>query len=350
MSTSPARLALLLIIALALAACGADDADPPDSADDADDAAADAGDDVDTGDEDPVSVAFFGFAQANSFAQATFSGVEQAVDELGGSAEFFDGDFDAQTQVSQIQDAITSQRFDVFVVQANDGAAVVPAVEEAIAAGITVVAEFTPVGSNYDTVEPQVDGMIFAGDVPTVNGEVLGDLGVQACEGIDPCQVVYLQGFQALPLDNARTDAVLARLGEEPSIEVVATPEGGYTVESGLQATQDVLLAHPDVDVIIGSSQATGGAEQAIADAGLSTDDIALIGNGGSRQAVTAVQEGRWFATYFLPEAEAGRVATELGIRAFRGEDVDTAVDTSELGPRAGTADVLEGITADYDD
>ncbi|MFC4006485.1 substrate-binding domain-containing protein [Nonomuraea purpurea] len=51
---------------------------------------------------------------------------------------------DAQAQVRQLQDAVTAQRFDVFVVQANDGAAVVPAVRSAVQAGISVVVHFTP--------------------------------------------------------------------------------------------------------------------------------------------------------------------------------------------------------------
>src|SRR5919201_2963366 len=65
-------------------------------------------------------VAFFGFAAANSFAQATWSGVQQAAKACNASAKFFDPNFNAQTQVSQIQDAITTGQYQVFIVQAND--------------------------------------------------------------------------------------------------------------------------------------------------------------------------------------------------------------------------------------
>ena len=73
-------------------------------------------------------------------------------------SKFFDPNFDSAKQVSQIQDAITSGEYQAFIVQANDGNAVVPAIQEAIEDGITVVAEFTPVGTRYDTIEPQVAG------------------------------------------------------------------------------------------------------------------------------------------------------------------------------------------------
>ena len=72
---------------------------------------------------------------------------------------------------------------------------------------------------------------------------------LMACEelGVDPCKVAYLQGFRALPLDNARTEAVLAGLEAAENVEVVASPEGGYTQATGLAAAQDVLQANPDV-------------------------------------------------------------------------------------------------------
>ena len=76
------------------------------------------------------AVAFFGFAAANSFAQATWKGVQQAAKACGASTKFFDPNFNSQTQVSQIQDAITTGQYQVFVVQANDGNAVVPAVRQ----------------------------------------------------------------------------------------------------------------------------------------------------------------------------------------------------------------------------
>ena len=76
---------------------------------------------------------------------------------------------------------------------------------------ITDVGEFTPIGTRYDTIEPQVDGLIFVGEPPTENGEGLADMAIQACGERDPCRVVYLEGFKALPLDNARIHPVIAR-------------------------------------------------------------------------------------------------------------------------------------------
>ena len=302
---------------------------------------------------DELAVAFFGFARANSFAGATWTGIEQYAEAHNATAEFFDPNFDAQVQVSQIQDAVTTGRFDVFVVQANDGQAVIPAVQSAIAAGITVVIEFTPVGTSYDTADPQVEGTINLLDVPTLNGEALGQLGLDACEdaGTDPCQVAYLEGFKTLPLDNARTEAVKEVL-EGGGAQVVASVEGGYTNDSGRQAMQDVLQSNPDVDVVIGSTQAIAGA------AGVVGDDVRLIGNGGSRQAIDAVRDGEWFGAYCTPEVTAGETAAALGLAAARGESVPASNTYEGLTPAdvtwpegmLCTADTVGDVEGQYDE
>jgi ribose transport system substrate-binding protein len=330
-------LAVALLLALgAFAACGSDD-----------DSGGGGGGSADSGGKEVKKIAFFGFASANSFAQATYSGIKEEAAKQGVEVKFFDPNFDSAKQVSQIQNAITTGEYQAFIVQANDGNAVVPPIREAIEEGITVVGEFTPIGTKYDTIEPQVPGMIFVGEPPTENGTALGEMGVDACKGMDPCNVAYLEGFKALPLDNARTDAVKAALGKAPNVKVVASLEGGYTQDTGLKAAQNVLQAHPDVNVMIGSSQAIAGAEQAVKDAGAK---VKLIGNGGSRQAVQAVKSGRWFATYVIAEKSAGAKATELAIKKAKGEDVPQSFDTRTLQEPKGTKQSLGDFEGQYDE
>ncbi|GAA2621388.1 hypothetical protein GCM10010411_66620 [Actinomadura fulvescens] len=296
-------------------------------------------------------IAFFGFAKANSFSAATFEGVREQARKAGGTAEFFDPNFDAQTQVRQLQDATTSGRFGVFVIQANDGTAVMGAVRAAVQKGIAVVVQFTPVGPRYDTVQPQVPGTISLVDVPTENGKRLGRLAIAACgsKKLKPCRVAYLEGMKTLPLDNARTKAVVETLKSAPDVRVTAQIEGGYTRDSGRKAMQDLLQAHPDVNVVIGSSQALFGA-QVVAK---NRKNIVYVANGGSRQAVKEVRDGRWFGIPYLAVKTAGAKAAELGLAKARGENVPAATDVSSLAPGAeATRDVIvsSGIVGEYDE
>jgi ribose transport system substrate-binding protein len=331
-------LAVLAALAMTVVACGSD-------GETAAEAPAATGGEA----KEVKKIAFFGFAAANSFAQATWVGVQDAAKQEGVEAKFFDPNFDGAKQVSQIQDAIASGAYEAFVIQANDGNAVVPAIEEAIDAGIAVVAEFVPVGTRYDTLEPQVEGMIFVGEPTTEIGEALADLAIEACEGVDPCNVAFLEGSKALPLDNARTDAFKARLETVANVKLVASVEGGYSQDTGLKAAQDVLQANDDVDVMVGSSQAILGAQQAVEDAGLA-EQMKLIGNGGSRQAVSNVKTGKWFAAYVFAERSNGEKAAEIAIAAARGEDVPSSFDTRELRDPIGTKERLGDFEGQYDE
>jgi ribose transport system substrate-binding protein len=332
----------------ALAACGSDDDSSTGTAaagaTGASTAAATTG-----GDTKVSDIAFFGFAGANSFAQATWAGIQEQAQKDGVKAKFFDPNFDAAKQVSQMQNAIASGEYQAFVVQANDGNAVVPVIREALKAGIKVVAEFTPVGSDYSSIKPQVPGMIFVGEPPVANGTALGELGVEACADLNPCNVAYLEGNPSLPLDVAREKALEQALSKDPNAKLVAKVVGGYTKADGLKAGQNVLQAHPDVNVMIGSSQALAGAEQAVADAG-KTGKVKLIGNGGSHQAVAKVKSGDWFATYATAEKTNGAKAAEVAIDAAEGKQVPETVDTRTLQDPKITKATVGSFTGEYDD
>jgi ribose transport system substrate-binding protein len=296
-----------------------------------------------------LSIGFFGFAKANSFAQATWAGVQEYAAGNNAEATFLDSNFDGPTQVNQLQDAVTSKRYDVVIIQANDGTALVNPVKQAVAAGITTVIEFTPVGGKFDTADPQVPGTINIIDPPTVNGDGLAKLGLDACKSISAadCKVAYMQGFANYPLDGARTEAAVKTL-KAGGVTVVSNFVGGYTPDSGRTAMQNLLQAHPDVDVVIGSSQAMAGATPLA-----KGKKITFVGNGASTQAFGFVNDGTWYATYSLPEKAEGAKAAELGLAKARGQEVPvstvacTALTTFNC---LGTKDALKGLTADYSD
>jgi ribose transport system substrate-binding protein len=307
-----------------------------------------------SGSSKQLSIAFFGFAKSNSFAEATFTGIQSYASKNNATATFFDGNFSAPTQVAQIQDATTSGKYKVFIVQANDGGAVVPAVQAAISKGITVVAEFTPVGTRYDTAQPQVAGMYFVGDVPTINGKALAQLGLAAAKaaGTSHPTIAYLQGDPALPLDAARTKAAVAAL-QAGGATVISSYVGGYTQAQGRSVGQNLFTAHPDVNVVIGSSQAIEGLETVIPAA--LKGKVQLVGNGGATQAVQAVQQGRWYAIYCTPETFDGARAAEVGLGAARGQTEPRSVTDAQIAQQngfsiMGTKAGLDSFKSTYSD
>lgn len=310
--------------------------------------ASDGGSDGGGGGDEGVSVGFFGFAASNSFAQGTYTGVEEAAEEMGAKATFVDGQFDGQLQAQQINDAVTAGTYDVIIIQANDNLVVQEPLKKAIDAGITVVVEFTAVGPDFTTVDPQVEGAISIVDPSVPNGETLAELGLLACEDAgDDCKVAYMEGNPSLPLDNARTDAVVEGL-EAGGVTVLPRVTGGYSADEGRSAFQNISQANPDVDVVIGSTQAIAGASAAAG----ADSDIKFIGNGSPKSAVDRVLSGEWFAIYALDVVKNGYTAAEYGIKHFQGEEVPMATNETSLAPAEaiGTKENLEGFVSGYDE
>lgn len=326
-------------MAFGVAACGGSDEDSSTSASTTGGGSATAADGG--GSDKEVRLAAFLLASANSYAQANLAGIEAAAEEAGNvTVKAFDGKFDGATQLGQIQDAVASGQYDALVVFPNDGAAVAPGAEEAGAEGIPVVAAYAPIGPDIETGEPQVDGVI--GTVwheNRPNGEELGRLTVDACAkehaDADPCRVAYISGGNAIAFEKAKLEEFERVIGEaDQAIELVAQQEGGFLVDPSRTATENILQANPELDVITTSGdQMTMGAEQAVQDAGRE-GEITLIGDGASTEAVEKIKAGDWFGSpVFLAEDE-GKLAAQMAIDAVRGTDpAETVVDVVATSP-----------------
>jgi ribose transport system substrate-binding protein len=337
-------LASASVLALTLAACSSDSSESTESTTEettteiVEEAAAD---------QAVKKIAFFGFWKSNSFTQAVLQGVQTAGDEIG--AEVIDlstADYDAAAQIKAVQDQTVKGDAQLYVMLASDSVGMATAAKEAIDAGITVVAAFTPLGPDFTTLEPQVEGLLVVAETPVSNGAVLAELAGMACENIDPCNVAYLEGFKALPLDNARTESFVKTLAEvAPQAKLVAQVEGGYSPDSGKAAAQDALQANPDINVMVGSSQAILGAQGVV-----DTSKVKLIGNGASIEAFEAVLGGQWYALYNLDTSGMGERSVLLGVEKANGGSPNPVIDVQTLRDPRGTADVIANYTPVYSD
>lgn len=282
--------------------------------------------------EDTVRVAFFNPVAANAATQANQKGVMAAAKELDAKVTVFDAGFDQAKQISQMQDAIASGQYDAFVVMPVNGAALVDVTEQALDAGIKVVADWNNIGPDLESIEPQVDGIssVVAQSMGG-QGRLLGEETVKACEGIDPCTVVYMPGSFAQGSEKLRLDAALAVTKEHGHISVETSADGGYQAGPAQAAATDVILALPDVSVFVSpGDQMTIGIVQAIKDAG---KKVKVISAGATTEGIQLVRDGVVLSNIvLLPESE-GRMAATYAIKAARGEDVPASLDSSTLSP-----------------
>ena len=293
------------------------------------------------------NIAFFGFWKSNSFTAAVLKGVQTAATAAGATVvDLTTAAYDAAAQMKAVQDQTVKGDAQMYVVLADDSVGMATAAKEAMAKGITVVAAFTPLGPSFDTLEPQVPGLIVVGETPVANGKVLAELAIKACGSLNPCNVAYLEGLKALPLDNVRTQSFLSTLAAgDPNAKVVADVEGGYTPDQGKKAAQDALQRNPSINVMVGSSQAIIGAQSVV-----DVTKVKLIGNGSSEEAFAGVNSGQWFALYNMDVVGLGAKAVEMGLAVASGQSNVRSFNTQTLRDPHGTKDILASYTSAYSD
>lgn len=282
---------------------------------------------------DDKQVAYLSASSANTWLNSSAAEMEKVAEANGITITEFDAQFDPGRQTAQMQDAIASGNYDGIILVSINGPGAVPDVETAIAEGIEVVILNQIVGTDLTTSDPQVDGI--AASVlaaPFRSGQRHGTLTIRACEGIDPCEVVFIYGIKGTPLDDALRAGFDEVIAGQSHISVVAEGEGKYLgPEGGIAATQDILQINDSFHVMVGPDQAIQGAAIVLADEGM-TGQVKLIGLGGSTPAIKGIADGSWFAGVFGAPADEGRLAMEA------------MVDVLTNGNKQGGIDPLETV------
>ncbi|MFN8451990.1 MAG: sugar ABC transporter substrate-binding protein [Anaerolineae bacterium] len=278
------------------------------------------------------SIALFNPLGNNDYVASAESGVRSIIEAAGGTVQAFDAGFDPAEQLNQIQDAITAGGFDAFIIYSVDGVGVTVGVDAAAEAGIPVISLDAPINPDRQTLVPYKN---VAGQIARTglgDGKYIGQAIVMACEGIDPCKVAFLIGFEGFPLDLDRLQAVQDIVAAHPNIQIVATQAASYTAEEGNSVTANILQANPDLSVIASvGDQMIVGAELAAEDAGI--DGIKFIGQGGSQDGYAAVKAGRWFATIANIPYTNGQIAAQMALQAIDGTLIIRSVDMYNQAP-----------------
>jgi len=281
-----------------------------------------------------VRLAFFNPVAANAFTASSAAGIQAEAKLMHASVTSFDAGFDQNKQVTEMQDAIVSKKFDAFVVIPVNGAVLVPVTKQAIKAGIKVVAAFNGIGPNLNSITPQVPGMTaVVGQQLSGNGTLLGQYIVKACGSLNPCNVAYMPGSFKQGTEIIRLNALNAVLKAHSNIKTNETAEGGYLAAPALKAASDVLQAHPNINVFATSGdQMMTGIIEAVKNAHL-FGKMKLIGNGTTIEGVSWVRQGIVFADPVALPYFDGQEGAKLAIQAVLGQKVPSSVNELKYSP-----------------
>ncbi|MDP9027596.1 MAG: sugar ABC transporter substrate-binding protein [Actinomycetota bacterium] len=246
-------------------------------------------------------------------------------------------DNDPQKQYAQLQTVISSGQYDGIIVQPILSTGLTTLVNQAIAQKMKVVTMDQILGPDLTTSEIQVKGL--SGSVvfnPSVLGTKFGKLVVSACasKNLDPCNVGYMYDLKASSLDVAIHDSFMKAIAGSP-VKIVGEGEDFYTPSKGLSATQNLLQANPNINLIAASDQGIEGAVQAVSSAG-KAGKVLLVGYGGSVAGIDGVKAGTWFGTIAQLPATEGKGAVNALVKAIRTSTVTPGSDPSANAPDGG--------------
>src|SRR5438093_13520203 len=268
-----------------------------------------------------IHIAVFLASAANTYWEAELLGAKDVAKKYPNvKLTTFDAQFTTNKQVNQLRNALVSNRYQAWFIGPNDGGPLTPTIKQAIRKGVKVGCSLVPCGPRIRVARTQIPGqVIFTGVGFFDNGKLLGKLVVQGCKGVDPCKVLWLPGLPTLPLEVARQAGMYSVIKPHKNIKVVAVAAGGYLAAPALKATQNVLQAHPDLNVIVSSGdQMIAGAAKAARLVG-KAGKIKMYGNGCTFEAKQLILKGvQTGCTVYLPRTE-GRLVVQALVNAANG-------------------------------
>lgn len=282
-------------------------------------------------------VAYLSASSANTWLQSSLKAMQAAAAPAGIELTEFDAQFKPGEASKQIQDVLAAGDYKGIIIAGLDGAALIPDLQQAVDAGLKVVILNQVIGDKLDTSDPQFEGPSASVMVPPqASGLLLGEIAVEACADLDPCNVGYFFGIKGTPLDTAVRAGFDAATAGSPNIKVVAEGESQYLgPDVAMKATQDMLQKDGSINVIVGPDQAMQGTQLALEDAG-QLDKIKLIGFGGSQAALDAINGGKWFGDVFGAPATEGKLAMEAMIAALADGTMTGGVNPLANFPNGG--------------
>jgi len=217
-------------------------------------------------------------------------------------------------QLAQVESVI-QRGADYVMLGATEYESAVPALRQLKEAGIPAVV--------YNFLEPHEDEDVRALQYIAFDHEEGGRLaGVWSALQLNGRgKVAILQGVPGVVSDQ-RMGGFTSIVEQFPNIEIVVGVHTDFDRVKAFEATQNLLTAHPDLDLIYGVSTAVGlGAGQAVRQAGKS-DEIMTLGFGGTGDEIEAMKEGWLSASPLRSIDDSGVAVADAFVAHMNGEEV----------------------------
>ncbi|MHB8815960.1 MAG: sugar ABC transporter substrate-binding protein [Steroidobacteraceae bacterium] len=254
----------------------------------------------------------FGLSSAGlsyPFAAAIAQGFQRQAARTGVEAVVLDAQGSVQKQANDLDD-LRSQRVAGIVLMPLDAVIAQSWVDRAAAAGIPVVAVGSQVGDPntrpLHEVYPRLTALVTQDEV--LAGQEAGRLALTLLPRDRVARIAVIEGAPGFPEVLQRAAGFRQALdAAHARYRIVASQPGNWTADDADTACQNILAAHPDVDLFFNEADDMAvGCARAVRSAG---SHARLVGIGGSRLAIVSLEAGRIDGTVCYEPRELGTLA-----------------------------------------
>ena len=228
----------------------------------------------------------------------------------------FQGDLSSQLEVFE---NLVAQGAKAIGVAPVDSAGIAPAVNDAMNAGIPVIAIDTGVSGADVTSFVATDNQAVA----KVQGSVAATLVA------DGDAIIYVTGNQAQSTGQERRDGFMAGFtAARPNSEVIVVPTE-WNSQQAQEGVEAILNSRDDIKMVANAwDGGTMGAKAALENLGYGAGDVKLVGFDGASDAIVAMDAGWVHANTAQMLYQMGYQGIKAAAAAARGEDVAGRIDT----------------------
>ncbi|WP_179375738.1 substrate-binding domain-containing protein [Winogradskyella wichelsiae] len=224
------------------------------------------------------------------YYQALLQSVKSTTEANGMIFLSADGQNDITKQVAAVEDLIT-KGIDALLLNPIDPDALVGVTKVAKAAGV-------PVFIIDSSINPSAEFVTTIQSNNLANGELAGAWLAKKF-GNKKMNIALLSGNAGNPVGKTRKQGLLQGITEEQlrslgyiDLDIKAQAYTNWSYAGGLKAMEDILVAHPDINVVITESDVCVlGAIKAIAQAGKTDDILIVAGADGQKEAIKYIMD-----------------------------------------------------------
>ena len=270
-----------------------------------------------------ITLGFVGMTLNNEFHITLANGARAKAAELGVAIDVQAGDQHASADAQlQIVENFLQNNVDGLLIVPSSSEGLISALQKAKDAGVPIINLDTRI--NEDVLSEVDLEVPFYG---TDNREGAKMAGQYVAENFsEGTKTAILTGIEGHQNATDRREGFIEGAGSH--IEIVAEQTGNWEVDQGYTATQNIIVANPDLQLIFASNDGMAiGALRAVEEANLK-DQIQIIGFDAISEALNLVKNGDLLGTVAQYPAKMGELGVEHIINMIQGKPYEDYIDT----------------------